>query len=203
MFSLGTINILPLAVAGIKLKKGDQEIIIIGDRHTYTQEEGKQLSTSTGLINFNDGNIYDKITEEKQRAELIQDIKNFDNILLISEDSPDVVYVKFLSRLSELAQKNGIPAINAEIRHKLQIYLSKFFRNENLSIDDKEEAVDILLWCIGDDVTTLHITKWPDRIMIKTNVKFDPKTTPMMKVLRAVAREWQSRKQYLGAINLN
>ena len=83
---------------------------------------------------------------------------------------------------------------------KLRSILSKAWLPMGIG---KEEAVDILLWCIGEDVTTLHISEWAHRIMIKTNVKFDPKTDTLIDIFRAVAREWQSKKKLLSAVNLN
>lgn len=83
---------------------------------------------------------------------------------------------------------------------KLRSIISKAWIPMGIS---KEEAVDILLWAIGDDVKTLHITKWPERIMIKTNIKFDPKTVPILDVMRAVAREWQRKKKFLSALSYN
>lgn len=83
---------------------------------------------------------------------------------------------------------------------KLRKILSKAWIPMGIST---EEAVDILFWCIGQDVTTLHISEWPKRIMIKTNVKFDPETTTLINVFRAVAKEWQSRKRFISAVTLN
>ena len=83
---------------------------------------------------------------------------------------------------------------------KLRSIISKAWIPMGIS---KEEAVDVLLWCIGEDVTTLHISEWPIRIMIKTGVKFDVKTTPMIDVMRAVAKVWQSKKKFILTSNFN
>ena len=83
---------------------------------------------------------------------------------------------------------------------KLRSIISKAWIPMGIS---KEEAVDILIWAVGEDVTTLHISLWPSRIMIKTGVKFDIKTTPMIDVMRAVAKKWQSRKKFILTSHLN
>lgn len=83
---------------------------------------------------------------------------------------------------------------------KLRSIISKAWIPMGIS---KEEAVDILIWAIGEDVTTLHIREWPIRIMINTGVKFDIKVIPMMDVMRAVAKVWQRNKKFILASNLN
>ncbi len=74
---------------------------------------------------------------------------------------------------------------------KLRRIMSKAWIPMGIS---REEAVDILLWAVGEDVYTLHITKWPARIMDRTGIKFDPAITPLIKLFRVIGKKWKDQK---------
>ncbi len=65
----------------------------------------------------------------------------------------------------------------------------------------REEAVDILLWAVGEDVYNLHISKWPQRIMERTGIKFDVEKTPLIQIFRAVGKKWKDQKPLIFHAN--
>ena len=89
--------------------------------------------------------------------------------------------------------ENEAPYLDVEVLklYKLRKILSRAWMPMGIS---KEQAVDILIWAIGEDVTQLHFSFWPERIMQNTGIKFNPKEHTMLSVFRKVAEEWRKRK---------
>lgn len=75
--------------------------------------------------------------------------------------------------------------------HKLRAAISKALIPLGIP---REEAAEILIWAIGEDVKTCPFFLWPERIMSNTGIRFDPKTTTVTDVFRKVGLKWQSRK---------
>ena len=68
----------------------------------------------------------------------------------------------------------------------------------------RDEAADILLWAVGEDVKHLNFNLWPQRIMENTGIMFNPTQDTIINVLQRVAKEWQKKKikpVYIGGVN--
>ena len=85
--------------------------------------------------------------------------------------------------------------------YKLRMIITKAWRPLGIS---RDEAADILIWAVGDDVKRVSFVRWPERIMGNTGIKFDPWQSRVLDVLRTVAKEWQRRKMkpiYIGGLS--
>jgi len=85
--------------------------------------------------------------------------------------------------------------------YKLRMIITKAWRPLGIS---RDEAADILIWAVGDDVKRVPFERWPERIMGNTGIKFDPRQSRVLDVLRTVAKEWQRRKMkpiYIGGLS--
>ncbi|KKU09825.1 MAG: hypothetical protein UX14_C0035G0005 [Parcubacteria group bacterium GW2011_GWF1_45_5] len=85
--------------------------------------------------------------------------------------------------------------------YKLRTIITKAWRPLGIG---RDEAADILIWAIGDDVKRTPFDQWPERIMDNTGIKFDPRQSKVLDVLRTVAKEWQRRKikpVYVGGLS--
>src|SRR3990167_2272655 len=75
--------------------------------------------------------------------------------------------------------------------YKLRVIITKAWQPLGIS---RDEAADILIWAVGDDVKRTPFDQWPERIMGNTGIKFDRHQAKILDVLRTVAKEWQRRK---------
>ena len=75
--------------------------------------------------------------------------------------------------------------------YKLRVIITRAWRPLGIS---RDEAADILIWAVGDDVKYIPFDQWPERIMNNTGIKFDRRQARILDVLRTVAKEWQMRK---------
>ena len=78
--------------------------------------------------------------------------------------------------------------------HKLRKIFSKAWLPMGISAD---EGCDILQWAVADEPYKIHISKWPELIMQRTGVMFDPKHHTMVSILREVALAWRKRKKII------
>jgi len=85
--------------------------------------------------------------------------------------------------------------------YKLRVIITRAWRPLGIS---RDEAADILVWAVGDDVKHVPFDQWPARIMDNAGIKFDPRQARVLDVLRTVAKEWQRRKIkpiYIGGLS--
>src|SRR3990167_10052354 len=85
--------------------------------------------------------------------------------------------------------------------YKLRMIITKAWQPMGIS---RDEAADILIWAIGDDVKKIPFIDWPKRITENTGIKFNPRTDTVFNVLREVVKEWKKRKIkpiYVGGLS--
>ena len=87
----------------------------------------------------------------------------------------------------------GAPELPQEVlkMYKFRMIISKAWLPMGIT---REEAVDILCWAVGEDVTRLHFSHWPERIMENTGVQFNPAVDKVIDVMRRVGKVWQGKK---------
>ena len=78
--------------------------------------------------------------------------------------------------------------------YKLRKIISKAWIPLGIS---RDEAVDCLLWAVGEDVAQLNFGLWPERIMDRTGIKFDPAKTPVYQIFQMVGKKWIKEKPLL------
>ena len=75
--------------------------------------------------------------------------------------------------------------------HKLRSVISKAWLPMGIS---RDEAVDILIWAVGEDVSRLHFSLWAERIKKNTGINFNEKEDTIFSVMRKVAETWNRKK---------